>query len=147
MVSVAQIKTVTLISLLSLLAACESTDRREVKQEKDIYTSLKQDEVEYHQEEKVISKGSPEYLVQGMNDLRALYYRKKYAEASDMGLRLIKLAPSLAEAYYWLARIAIDQADFQQAYAMAAKGLLVVEDKSMQRELEQVQVQAQMGAN
>lgn len=143
-----RLRIIGIVSLVSVLAACgASTDRRDVKPQKDIYGSLKSDQIEFHEETKVITKNSPEYLIQGINDLRALYYRKKYAEATDMGLRLIKLAPSLAEAYYWLARIAMDQADFQQAFNMASKGLSVVQDPNMKRELELVKTQAQMGAN
>lgn len=142
-----QLKTLFIISLLSTLVACGSSPSRDKpKEEEDIYAALKNDEIQYHQEEKQITKHSPEYLINGINELRALYFRKKYDEANELSIRLIKLAPSLTEAYYWKARIAMDLSDYQQAYNMCEKGLSHVEDPNMQRELERIMRQAQMGA-
>ena len=139
-------KAILLISLVSLLAACASSTRPDLDEQEDIYSALKNDEIQYHEEEKVITKHSPEFLVNGVNELRALYFRKKFDEATDLSIRLLKLAPSLTEVYYWKARIAMDQSDFQQAFNMAEKGLSFVEDPHMERELERVKGQAQMGA-
>ena len=150
MVSVVQLKTLFIISILIILTACGSPSRREQvrtqEAQQDIYAALKNDNIEYHEEEQIITKQSPEFLTNGINELRSLYFRKKYDEATDLSIRLLKLEPSLTEVYYWKARIAMDHSDFQQAYNMASKGLSYVEDIHMKRELERVQGQAQMGA-
>jgi len=143
-------KALIIISFLIVLTACGSPTRREQAQqaaeEVDIYSALKNDEFEYYEEEKIITKQSPEFLENGINELRALYFRKKYDEATDLSIRLLKLEPSFTEVYYWKARIAMDRSEFQQAYNMAEKGLSFVEDPHMKRELERVKGQAQMGA-
>ena len=146
MVSVAQFKKIIILSLIFSVFACESTNRRDVKEEVDIYAALKNDDIEYHQEERVITKHSPEYLVNGINELRALFFRREFESLTDLGIRLIKLSPSLTEAYYWMARVEMEKSEFQRAYDMAEKGLSVVEDPNMKRELERVKGQAQMGA-
>jgi tetratricopeptide (TPR) repeat protein len=147
MVSVKKLIFPLIILLTFLAVGCESTDRRAVKEKPNIYASLQEDKIEHHEEEKVITKGSPEYLANGIRDLKALYLRKKYSEAEDIGLRLIKLAPSLAETYYWMGRIALDRSDYQQALEMVKKGLSVAEDRNMRAQLEDVKLRAEMGAN
>ena len=147
MVPVVSIKTLFILPLFAVMTACSSSSNyQSQQQDKDIYAALKHDQIELHEETKEITKNSPEFLENGINEMRALYFRKNYDEAIDLSIRLLKLSPSLTEVYYWRARIAMDQSDFQMAFNMASKGLTYVEDPNMEAELERIKGQAQMGA-
>lgn len=137
-----------MIGLLALLTACASAPREE-KPKVNIYDALENDNIQYRAEEEnqPASQTSPEFLNEKIGEVRSLFFRYRYDEATDLAERLIRLDGSLAEAYYWLARIHMNQASYQQAYAMASKGLTVVQDPRMKTELERIQRQAQMGAN
>ena len=139
---------VFMAGLLALLTACASAPRDE-KPRGNIYDALENDNIQYRaaEDEQPVSQTSPEFLNQKIGEVRTLFFRYRYDEATDLAERLIRLDGSLAEAYYWLARIHMNQADYQQAYAMSSKGISVVQDPRMKSELERIQRQAQMGAN
>lgn len=149
MVSLKNSKYLSVVMFFLLLGGCGShPDRREeVKAPVDIYDQLKNDNVQYIGEEKGVVRGSPEYVLKTLTDVRAHYFEKKYDIARKLCKRIISLVPSTAEAYYWLARMAIDEGDFQQAYNMSSKGLTYATAPNMKAELQRMQLMTQMGAN
>lgn len=145
-----QLRAVKLISALSLafLAfACSSTgEKAETKKDTNIYDSLNNDEIQYRDDAQRPSSDLDQELVQQhITQIRNQYFRKNLAEATVIAERLLRLDSNIPEAYYWLARIRMDQGDFQQAYNMATKGISVTDNANLKRELERVQRQAQMG--
>lgn len=133
------------VALFSLLSGCVSNTGREEEKPVDIYDQLKNNNVQYVTEEQVPESG-PEYVRLNMVEARAAYFRKDFVNVTKYCNRTLTVAPATAEAYYWLARIAVDQNDFQQAYTMASKGLTVVKDPNMKAELQRIQTMTQMGS-
>lgn len=149
MVSIKSIKRISALTLLAAIAACSSTSGPEAAKKEepvDIYEQLKNDKVQYATEETKEVKGSPEYVLKNLGEVRAAYFRKEYDSAKKICRRILSVAPSAAEAYYWLARIFVDEGDFQQAYTMASKGLSAAKEPNMKRELENIKKMTQMGA-
>jgi tetratricopeptide (TPR) repeat protein len=136
----------TLVSLF--LAACAPTPPKQDEPEVDIYASLNEDEIQYASDEVEVeqSEASPQFIEDQINEARTLFFRKKYAEASDLLERMIRIDSQHAEAYYWLARVRMEQSDFDQAHELASKGLSVVYDPRMKVELERIKGITQMGA-
>lgn len=136
-------------SLIALLSGCSSTSSSSSQSEgadEDIYASLKDDKVQYRDGRGQNAQVSDQKLVsQQVTEIRTLYFRREYTAALEKAERLLRLEPNSGEAYYWLARIYMDQADYSQAYNMATKGLSVTGNPNLKRELERVQSQAQMG--
>lgn len=136
------------VLLLLFLAACSSTGTQTSKKDEpvDIYSALTDDEVQYRDEQQRPASDLDQALVQEhITKIRNLYFRKSYKEAQAMAERLLRLDANLPEAYYWLARVHMEQADYQHAYDMASKGLSVADNPNLKRELERIQRQAQMG--
>lgn len=146
-----QLRLTKLIGALSLAFfafACSSTGEQSgtKKDQGDIYDALKNDEIQYRdQAERPASDLDQELVQQHITQIRNQYFRKNLSEATVIAERLLRLDSNIPEAYYWLARIRLDQGDYQQAYNMATKGLTVTEDPNLKREMERVQRQAQMG--
>lgn len=138
----------TLISLLTVflfLGACSSAPKKEASQV-DIYSALTDDNVQYRgAAEKPSSDIDPQVIQEHITNIRNLYFRKHLGEAQVIAERLLRLDSNLPEAYYWLARIQLEQGDFQQSYNLASKGITVASDNNLKRELERIQRQAQMG--
>lgn len=135
------------LSLVLLLSACSSTGPQTGKEEPvDIYASLHSDEVQYRDDtQRPSSDLDPAVIQQHITQIRNMYFRKNLSEASVIAERLLRLDANIAEAYYWLARINMDQSDYQQAYNLAIKGMSVTDNANLKRELERIQRQAQMG--
>lgn len=132
------------ITLSSLLGACASAPPPGREQPVDIYAALKNDRVQYSD-----GREAPESdaaIADRIAEVRNLYFDREYVEASAMAERLVRIAPYEAENYYWLARIKMALADYQQAYNMASKGMTVTNDPGLKRELKRVQRQAEIGA-
>jgi tetratricopeptide (TPR) repeat protein len=149
MVSIKYQKRLISLAGIAILAACSSTSGPESAVQKepvDIYEQLKSDNVQYATAEVNEVKGSPEYVLKNLAEVRAAYFGKKLDSAKKICKRILSVAPSTAEAYYWLARIAVDEVDYQQAYDMASKGLTYAREPSMKRELESLKKMTQMGA-
>ena len=138
-----------MVSLITVLAACSSSPgpQESASQEPvDIYEQLKSGNVQYANEAQPEEKGSPEYVLKNLKEARAAYFRKDFDQAQKLCKRILSLVPTTTEAYYWLARIAMDQGDFQQAYDMSSKGLMYAREASMKGELERINKISQMGA-
>lgn len=138
------------LSIVLLLTACSSgggsKSTEKAADQGDIYNALLNDEVQYRDEaERPSSDLDKELVQQHINQIRSLYFRKNLSEAQVIAERLLRLDANIPEAYYWLARINMDQADYQNAYNMATKGISVTDNPNLKRELERVQRQAQMG--
>ncbi len=158
MVSVKQVTTTVFIAFAVLITACAPQPPREEKQEVDIYAALNNDEITYADgtteggdpyaaEDSDISEASPMFVEEQLKAIRLAYFKRKYAEAAEMAENLVRLDSQLAEAYYWLSRVRLDQSDYYQAHEMASKGLSVIDpnDKALVRELERIQGISQMG--
>ena len=150
-----------------ILAACASPKQRYAtsttqEKEPDIYAALTNNEIQYRDETAQPdgysnpnsssngssgNNGNPEFIAQSLNEVRNNFFRKDYDTALATAERLIRLDPNSAESYYWLARIYMEKAEYQQAHAMAAKGLTVASNANLTRELDRIRRQAQMGAN
>ncbi len=160
MVSVKQLITLSFLGSTILLTACAPQPPREEKNE-DIYAALRDDRIEYSdgtveggesdpyatESSGEISEASPMFVDNQLKEIRLAYFKRKYAPAAEMAENLIRLDSQLAEAYYWLSRVRLDQSDYYQAHEMATKGLSVVDqnDKALVRELERIQGISQMG--
>jgi hypothetical protein len=137
-------KLLVTITLSSLLGACASPPPPGREQPVDIYSALKNDRIQYSD-----GREAPESdaaIADRIAEVRNLYFDREYVEASAMAERLVRIAPYEAENYYWLARIKMALADYQQAYNMASKGMTVTKDPGLKRELKRVQRQAEIGA-
>lgn len=145
-------KTTVLTSLASiclLLAACAPTGPKKQDSERDIYAALTNNEIQYRSQDNAPEQDNAStsaFAVDQIEKIRNLYFRKKLAEAADEAERLLRIDSQQPEAYYWLARIRMDQGDFSSANELANKGLRVVYDENLKRELERVQGITQMGA-
>ncbi len=149
MVSIKYNKRLALLAFITLFTACSSTSGPESSASKkpvDIYDALKNNNVQYATEETKEVKGSPEYVRTNMAEARASYFRREIDKAKKICKRILSVAPSATEAYYWLARIAVDEGDFQKAYDLASKGLLTAKEPNMKTELENIKKMTQMGA-
>jgi hypothetical protein len=158
MVSVKQLTTCAVISASIIFTACAPQPPREDTEEVDIYAALNDDRIEYADgsiegeensgsQDDGLSETSPIFIANQLKEIRLAYFKRRYAEAGEMAENLIRLDSQLAEAYYWLSRVRLDESDFYQAHEMASKGLSVVDqdDKSLMRELERIQGISQMG--
>lgn len=135
--------TVTLF-LIIFVAACAKQTRQAQQEPVDIYAALKNDRVQYRD-----GREAPETdaaVADRVAEVRNLYFDREYVEASALAERLVRVAPYEAENYYWLARIKLALADYQQAYNMATKGMSVTDDPALKREMKRVQRQAEVGA-
>ena len=140
------LKLICSLSVLFFIAACSSTGTEKDSESVDIYSALVDDEVQYRDDKQRPASDLDQELVQEhLTKIRNLYFRKNYKEAQELAERLLRLDANLPEAYYWLARIHMEQADYQGAYDMASKGLSVADNANLMRELERIQRQAQMG--
>lgn len=140
---------VSIILLSAITAACGTTSAPDsAKNEKpaDIYDQLKNNNVQFATEAKEAESGSPEYIMQNLAEARQAYFRKEYNDVQKNCKRVLSVSPSSAEAYYWLARVAVDQGDYQQAYDMSSKGVISAKEPGMKRELENIKKMTQMGA-
>ena len=148
MVRIKYLQCIAVFFLASQLTGCSSgpEPREEKKEPVDIYAQLKNDQVQFATEETTIEKGSPEYVLNNMKEARAAYFQKKFDHAKKLCKRVLSLVPSTAEAYYWLARMAVDEGDFQQAYTMSSKGIGYAKEPNMKTELQRIQTMTQMGA-
>lgn len=159
MVSIKQIITTAIIGSTLIFTACAPQAPREQREEVDIYAALNDDRIEYADgtvegeenntaaQDGNISETSPTFIKNQLKEIRLAYFKRRYAESAEMAENLIRLDSQLAEAYYWLSRVRLDQSDYYQAHEMASKGLSVVaqDDKSLVRELERIQGISQMG--
>jgi len=159
MVSIKQLITTSSITAAILLSACAPQPPRSHEEPVDIYAALNNDRIEYADgtvegedgmiegSDENISDASPMFIENQLNEIRRAFFKRKYAEAGELAENLVRLDPQLAEAYYWLSRVRLDESDYYQAYEMASKGLSVVEkhDTSLIRELERIQGISQMG--
>jgi len=136
------------LAVILSLSACSSGPSQQEKKEAevDIYDQLKNDNVQYATEEGPATVGSPEFVLKNLADVRAAYFRKQYDSAQKLCKRIISVSPDAVEAYYWLARIAVDENDYNQAYNMASKALTLAKEPNMKAELKRIQVMTQMGA-
>lgn len=143
-----KIQNLAVASLVVLLAACAPTAPKSNEPERDIYAALTNNEIQYRDdsEGEAVNTTSPAFVADQIKEVRTLYFRKQLDEAADLAERLVRVDSQQAEGYYWLARIRMDQGDFEQANEMATKGLTVVYDKNLKRELERVKGITQMGA-
>lgn len=147
MVSIIQCQRLFLVLLISVLIGCGSSEPKPEVPVTDIYDALVNDEINYKSEDEDVSAVTPEYLDSQLRQIRSKFFRQQYDDAADLSERLLRIDGNISEAYYWLARIRIEQADYQQAYEMATKGLTISPSRNMKRELERVQRSAQVGAN
>lgn len=158
MVSVKIIITTAVISTTLFITACAPQPPRDDTPDVDIYAALNDDRIEYsdgtveggedsYAEDSEISEASPTFIKNQLKEIRLAYFKRKYNEAGEMAENLIRLDSQLAEAYYWLARVNLDQSDYFQAHEMASKGLSVIDqsDTALVRELERIQGISQMG--
>lgn len=142
-----KIQNIVVLALVSVVVGCVSSSPDRYEEETvDIYEQLKTGNVEYATEETADVKGSPEYVLKNIQEVRASYFRKETDKAKKLCKRIISVAPSTAEAYYWLARIAVDEGDFQQAYDLSSRALTLAKDANMKTELERIQTMSQMSA-
>lgn len=145
-------KTTVLTALVGVcltLAACAPTGPKQQEPERDIYAALTNDEIQYRNDNDVqeqANASSPEFATDQIEQICNLYFRKKLTEAAEEAERLLRIDSQQPEAYYWLARIRMDQGDFASANELASKGLMVVYDQNLKNELERVQGITQMGA-
>lgn len=149
MVSVKYVKSLLSLSLLSIVTGCvSSTSGPESSQQApvDIYDQLKNDNVQYSGGIQEVDEKSPEYVMSNMREARAAYFNKRFDDVRKFCNRTLKSMPSTAEAYYWLARVAVDEGDFSQAYAMASKGETLSKEANMKAELGRIKTMTQMGA-
>lgn len=142
------IKHIFVIALTLVVTACvSSTSSQDNSEPVDIYGALRNDNIQYRTEgDQEVSQTSPEFIDGKLREIRNAFFRKDYETAGDTAERLLRIDGNVAEAYYWLSRIRMEQADFQQAYDFASRGLSVSPERNMQRELERIQRAAQMGA-
>lgn len=142
------IKKLFFLTSISLLVACNSTTQ-EQQQSTDIYAALRNDQIQYRSDDEgqEVSQTSPEFIDQKVREIRNLFHRRDYDSCVDAAERLLRIDGNIAEAYYWLARVRIEQGDFQQAYDIAGRGLSTAPAKNMKRELERIKGIAQLGAN
>ncbi len=140
---IANIRYIACFILFLFITACGTQAPK--KETGNIYDSITNDEILYHGQEKSAAELDQELIQQHLVQIRNLYFRKNYDEAQVLAERLVRLDANLPEAYYWIARVYIQQGDFQQAYNMATKGISVADNSNLKRELERVQRQAQMG--
>ena len=143
-----------LILIISLLAVSACAPQAP-KEEQDIYAALRDDNIQYadgssdSSADVGINEASPAFVDEQLASIRFNFFKRRYAEAADLAENLVRIDPNLAEGYYWLARIRLDQSDYYQAYEMSSKGLTVIEpsDQALLRELERIQGISQMGSN
>ena len=150
MVSIKHARFFPVLLVLSMFGGCSSgPDPREQpkEQQADIYDQLRNDNVQYATEERGVVKGSPEYVINNLAEVRVAYFAKNYDKAKKLSKRILSLVPSTPEAYYWLARIYYDEGDFGNAYNMSTRGLTFAKEANMKAELERLQMVTQMGAN
>lgn len=140
---------------LSMIGGCASSDRAD-REEEDIYASFRDGRIQYRSDDNKSDdiyaalrgdrRGASSMAVEEqINEIRTLFIRQQYDQAANAAEQLLRQNPYQAEAYYWLARIHLNQSDFQQADNLAERGLGVVDNPSLRRELERVQTQAKMG--
>lgn len=156
MVSVKQIKLLIPITLFAMLAGCVSSGSKSgggssggasAKTEPvDIYAQLKNDSVQYNNDSQVHEDSSPKVIAENMKEARAAFFRRNFEEAKKYCNRTLKAVPASAEAYYWLARVAVEENDFNTAYTMATKGQLLAKETAMKEELGRIKTMTQMGA-
>lgn len=125
-------------------ASSSGTQGNTSSQPQDIYAALNDGDIQYR-DDSGPQTSNRELVQQQVSEIRSLYFRRDFTTAAEKAERLLRVNGDTAEAYYWLARIHMDQADYAQAYNMASKGVAVTDDPNMKRELERVQSQAQMG--
>ncbi|MCK5880399.1 MAG: hypothetical protein KAG18_00910 [Sinobacterium sp.] len=155
MVSIKQLLTTSAITATLFITACVPQSPKEETQEVDIYAAFNEDRIEYAdgtvegepEQDSEISEASPTFVKDQLKAIRLAYFKRQYVDAGDMAENLIRLDSQLAEAYYWLARVRLDQSDYYQAHEMASKGLSVIDpsDEALVRELERIQGISQMG--
>lgn len=140
--------TVLSVLLAFTLGACAPTQPKQ--NNRDIYAALTDDQIQYRNEDGQGQGGndnaSPEFVKDQVAQVRTLYFQRKYDEAVELAERVMRLDNQQAEVYYWLSRIRMDQGDFDQAHELANKGLTVVYDKNLERELRRIQGITQMGS-
>lgn len=130
--------------LLIFVTGCARPTQQQQQPPVDIYAALKNDSVQYRDGRQVPENDAA--IADRVTEVRNLYFEREYVEASALSERLVRVAPYEAENYYWLARIKLALADYQQAYNMATKGMTVTDDQALKRELKRVQRQAEIGA-
>lgn len=135
------------VLLAFVLSACAPTQPKQ-QNNRDIYAALTDDQIQYRGEESQAGNdnASPEFVKDQVAQVRTLYFQRKYEEALELAERVMRLDNQQAEVYYWLSRIRMDQGDFTQAHELANKGLTVVYDKNLERELRRIQGITQMGS-
>jgi Flp pilus assembly protein TadD len=150
MVSIKYTKRVVFSCFIVAVSACSSTPSSTksgaAKQPVDIYAQLKNDKAEFATGEVKEVEGSPQYVEENLVEARTEYLHRKFDNVKKICTRILRVAPSATEAYYWLARVAIDEGDYQQGYDMASKGLLVAKEPNMKRELQDMKKMTEMGA-
>jgi tetratricopeptide (TPR) repeat protein len=133
------------------LASCVVQPPKKEEKPVDIYESIRNDVIQYRHEpdqQRAIVQAGSDYINNQINQVRELFFQKDYEQASQLAERLVRQAPNNPDAYYWLARIRLEVADYDQASQMALKGLSVSQKGSnVRKELQRVQQQAMIGAN
>lgn len=148
MVSIKQVRWVAVSSVVMMLSACSSGPSSNSNEPaEDIYAQLKTNTVQYANQEVNDEAGSPAYVLKNITNIRAAYFQRKFDTVKNLCGRVIHAAPDTTEAYYWLARVAIDENDYDQAYNMSTKALTLAKEPSMKAELKRMQVRTQMGAD
>lgn len=152
MVSVKHVKLLIPIALFASLTGCfASAGKKDAevapgKEPVDIYAQLKSNSVQYSNTGAEVADNSPEKIKENIQNARAAYFQKNYVEAEKFCKRVLRAAPTNAEAYYWMARVGVDENDFQKAYDMASQGIPLAKEPGMKRELENIKKMTQMGA-
>lgn len=145
-----KIQNILILGCVLTLVACAPSKPKNNEPEVDIYAALNDDQIEYASDEAEVEEeadsASPQFVEEQITQARTLFFRKKYTEASDLLERMVRLDSQNANAYYWLARVRMEQGDFNQAHELSKKGLTVVSDKRLKAELERVKGITQMGA-
>ncbi len=149
---ISKISLTTLILLFTILTGCAKQSSRPQEPEEDIYAALRNDgDISQRQrrgDDEANRNGqmSEAAVNDRIEEVRNLYFDQAYDDAEALSERILRVAPSAAENYYWLARIKLAQGESQQAYDIATKGMELAQQSGLKREMKRIQRQAEVGA-
>ncbi len=149
---ISKISLTTLILLFTILTGCAKQSSRPQEPEEDIYAALRNDgDISQRQrrgDDEANRNGqmSEAAVNDRIEEVRNLYFDQAYDDAKALSERILRVAPSAAENYYWLARIKLAQGESQQAYDIATKGMELAQQSGLKREMKRIQRQAEVGA-